>query len=54
MLFEPADEIETELFSKDEVVFTFMSDYGEEDIFDSFPESWGLATHFLQTEHYII
>ena len=44
VLIEPADEIEKEVISKDEledkkqVVFTFMSDYGEEDILDSFPE----------------
>ena len=40
VLIEPADEIETEVFSKDEldVVFTFLSDYGEEDIVNSFPE----------------
>jgi hypothetical protein len=36
VLIEPADEIETEVFFKDklEVVFTFLSDYGEEDILD--------------------
>ena len=44
VLIEPADDIEKEVISKDEledkkqVVFTFMSDYGEEDILDSFPE----------------
>ena len=44
VLIEPADEIEKEVISKNEledkkqVWFTFMSDYGEEDILDSFPE----------------
>ena len=43
-MIEPVDEIENEVISRDElednkqVVFTFTSDYGEEDILDSFLE----------------